>query len=83
MSDEKTEKTKTEKSSVVEKHEEVVEKKPKTQPKEKAVARMSLEQFFKSEDMEIGKYIRAYFQSEYRGILKGKEEWKKELDGKL
>jgi len=44
---------------------------------------ISLEQYFNNFAQEVHIYSRAFVSANYRGILKTREEWVIELDGKL
>ena len=44
---------------------------------------ISLEQYFSNFAQEVHVYSRAFVSANYRGILKTREEWVIELDGKL
>ena len=55
----------------------------KTSPKKvlKQEIVMSFNQFLRGQ--EVNKYTRAYWEHEYRGILKSQKDWEIELEGKL
>ena len=67
------------------KKEPLVEEKPEPKVKEKRVLKvlMSTNQYFRDFRNDVHNYTRAYVYPSYRGILKSREEWDKELEGKL
>ncbi len=60
-----------------------IEKKTTAKVKKKGKGLLSYDQYLNKYAPAIDKYARAYGEPRYRGILKSKEEWKKELNENL